>query len=81
MKLLPAEQALLPQPSYTQRILAKIPLLAFFSTSIIGTEIPRTESGEFDWQLASIYWRIWWWLDFWFGLCGGDIAGGAEKDN
>jgi hypothetical protein len=81
MKLLPADQALLPQPSYTQRILAKIPLLAFFSASLIGNEIPRTESGEFDWQLASIYWRTWWWLDFWFGLCGGDIVGGVEKDN
>jgi hypothetical protein len=81
MQLLPVEQALLPQPSYTQRILAKIPLLSFFSANIIGTEIPRTENGDFDWQLASIYWRIWWWLDFWFGLCGGDIVGGVEKDN
>jgi hypothetical protein len=81
MQLLPAEQALLPQPSYTQRILAKIPLLAFFSANIIGTEIPRTENGDFDWRLASIYWRIWWWLDFWFGLCGGDVVGGAEKEN
>lgn len=81
MKLLPAEQALLPQPSYTQRILAQIPLLAFFSASIIGSEIPRTESGEFNWEVASFYWRIWWFLDFYLGLCGGDVAGSSEKED
>jgi hypothetical protein len=80
MQLLPADQALLPQPSYSQRILAQIPLLSFFSANIIGTEIPRTENGEFDWVLASLYWKIWWWLDFWFGLCGGDVAGSSEKE-
>ncbi len=81
MQLLPADQALLPQPSYTQRILAQIPLLAFFSASIIGTEIPRTENGEFNWEMASFYWRFWWFLDFYFGLCGGDVAGSAERED
>ena len=81
VQLLPADQALLPQPSYTQRILAQIPFLAFFSANIIGTEIPRTENGDFDWALASLYWRVWWWLDLWFGLCGGDLAGSSDKDD
>jgi hypothetical protein len=80
MQLLPADQALLPQPSLVQRILAQIPFLAFFSANIIGTEIPRTENGEFNWVVASVYWKVWWWLDFWFGLCGGDLAGGEGKD-
>lgn len=78
IQLLPAEQALLPQQSYSQRLLSKIPLLSWFSTDIIGSQVPKTETGEFDWAKASLYWRIIVWLD---GLTGWfDIVGGEKDD-
>ncbi|KAI9744526.1 MAG: hypothetical protein M1818_002055 [Claussenomyces sp. TS43310] len=77
-QLLPASQALLPQKTYAQQITSNLPLVAWFSKDVIGTEVPRTESGDFDWANSSFYWRIVWWLDSMFGLFGGDLAG--EKD-
>ena len=47
VQLLPAEQALLPQKSYSQRLLAKIPLVNWFSSDIIGSTVPKTETGDF----------------------------------
>lgn len=52
-KLLPVDQALLPAPSYTQRALNHVPLFKWFSGNMIGNEVPRTETGEFDWDRAS----------------------------
>lgn len=80
VRLLPAEQALLPQPSYTQRVLNRIPFLRWFSGSMIGNEVPRTETGEFDWDKASLYWKFICWLDSAFGLFGGEILN-ADKDD
>lgn len=78
IQLLPAEQALLPQQSYSQRLLSKIPLLSWFSTDIIGSQVPKTEAGEFDWAKASLYWRIVVWLD---GLTGWfDIVSGEKEE-
>lgn len=79
-QLLPASQALLPQKTFTQRIMSSIPLIGWFSKDVIGTEVPRTELGEFDWANASFYWRIVWWLDSMFRLFGGDLAGGDKED-
>jgi hypothetical protein len=67
IQLLPAEQALLPQQSYTQRLLANIPLISWLSSDIIGNQVPKTETGEFDWDKASLYWKLIWWVD---GLTG-----------
>lgn len=78
MKLLPAEQALLPQPSYSQRLLGKIPLLNWLSSDIIGKQVPRTEDGEFDWAKASLYWRIIWYIDSYVGWF--DVAS-SDKDD
>lgn len=75
IQLLPAEQALLPQQSYTQRLLAKIPLISWLSSDIIGNQVPKTENGEFDWAKASLYWKLIWWLDGitgWFDVVGSD---------
>jgi hypothetical protein len=75
VKLLPAEQALLPQKSYSQRLLAKIPLVNWFSSDIIGSTVPKTETGEFDWGKASLYWKFIHWIDAltgWFDVAGGD---------
>ncbi|KAK4102056.1 hypothetical protein N658DRAFT_447375 [Parathielavia hyrcaniae] len=79
-KLLPMEQALLPAPSFTQRIANHIPFLRWFNGAMIGSEVPRTELGEFDWNKASLYWKLMWWLDFMLGLFGGEIRD-ADKDD
>ncbi|WYZ39350.1 hypothetical protein EsH8_III_001264 [Colletotrichum jinshuiense] len=79
-KLLPAEQALLPQQSYAQRLVNAVPFLKWFSGSMIGNEVPRTDFGDFDWNRASLYWKIIWWLDATFGLFGGEILN-ADKDD
>jgi hypothetical protein len=73
-RLLPAEQALRPQQSFTQRFLGAVPFLSWFGGSIIGNEVPRTDAGDFDWNRASLYWKLMWWLDANFGLFRGDIV-------
>ncbi|RDA95337.1 hypothetical protein CP533_3461 [Ophiocordyceps camponoti-saundersi (nom. inval.)] len=77
--LLPAEQALLPQPSAVQRFVSSVPFVRWFSGSMIGNEVPRTEVGDFDWARASLYWKCIWWLDNTFGLFGGDVSS-VDKD-
>ncbi|KAM3075305.1 hypothetical protein ACMFMG_007253 [Clarireedia jacksonii] len=77
LQLLPAEQALLPQKSFTQRVISNTPFLSWFSTDIIGNSVPRTDSGEFDWLKASFYWRLIYWIDWWLGIF--DVVGG-DKD-
>jgi hypothetical protein len=75
MKLLPAEQALLPQQSFSKRVMSKIPLVSWLSADIIGSAVPRTEMGDFDWEKASLYWKMVWWVDSltgWFDVCGND---------
>ncbi|KAK3905022.1 hypothetical protein C8A05DRAFT_31177 [Staphylotrichum tortipilum] len=79
-KLLPMEQALLPAPSFAQRIANLIPILGWFNGAMIGSEVPRTEAGEFDWNKASLYWKLMWWLDFLLGIFGGEIRD-ADKDD
>lgn len=79
-KLISAEQALLPQTSYTQRILNMIPFLKWFSGSMIGDQVPRTDNGEFDWDKASLYWKFICWLDSTFGLFGGEILNADKED-
>ncbi|CAN8100591.1 unnamed protein product [Discula destructiva] len=78
--LLPAEQALLPQPSFTSRVLSQIPFLKWFSGSMIGSQVPRTPEGEFDWANASLYWKLICWLDMWFSLFAGDIVTPDKED-
>lgn len=78
--LLPAEQALLPQPSFTARVLSQIPFLKWFSGSMIGNEVPRTAEGDFDWVQASLYWKLICWLDLVFRLFGGEIAHSDKED-
>lgn len=79
-RLLPMEQALLPNPSLTQRATNYIPFLRWFNGAMIGSQVPRTETGEFDWNKASLYWKLMWWLDVLLGLFGGEIRD-ADKDD
>ena len=42
------------------------------SFDVIGNQVPRREDGGFDWEGASVWWRVCWWLDrwLWTDLCG-----------
>lgn len=78
IQLLPAEQALMPQKSWSQRILSNIPLIGWLSSDIIGTTVPKTDQGEFDWAKASLYWKLIHWVD---GITGWfDVAGPDKED-
>lgn len=76
--LLPASEALLPQKTLTQRISSHIPLLSWLGRDVIGSQVPRTEDGDFDWAVASFYWRLCWLLDFYFRLMNGDLVGKVD---
>ncbi|KAI6864652.1 hypothetical protein KC343_g11666 [Hortaea werneckii] len=63
---LPAEVALMPkQPkqSWTAWLGA---------SEVIGTTVPRKEDGTFDYDRASLYWRLFYWVDWLLGTdwCG-----------
>ncbi|KAK5735957.1 hypothetical protein LTR17_007792 [Elasticomyces elasticus] len=65
-KLLPAEMALMPKPP-------KASWTAWFGGGeLIGSTVPRREDGNFDYAKASLYWRVWWWVD---GVLGTDFCG------
>ncbi|KAI2610475.1 hypothetical protein GGR54DRAFT_651795 [Hypoxylon sp. NC1633] len=80
VRLLPADQALAPQPTFQQRLLAWIPLIGWFGGSMIGNEVPRNEVGDFDFAKASLYWQIMFYLDLWFGLFGRELVSGDKDD-
>ncbi|KAK8434893.1 hypothetical protein IWX49DRAFT_33464 [Phyllosticta citricarpa] len=64
--LLPAEQALLPVGNWWQQTFGSWPIIGMFlsgGTEVIGNEVPRKEDGTFDWDNASLYWRVWAWVD------------------
>lgn len=68
----PASEAFLPQKSWTEDVLANLPLVGGLQSDVIGSVVPRLENGDFDWARASFYWRICYWLDTHLGtdLCG-----------
>ncbi|KAI6089646.1 hypothetical protein F4821DRAFT_50740 [Hypoxylon rubiginosum] len=80
IKLLPAEQALAPQKTLQQRLLEWIPLIGWFGGSMIGNEVPRNEVGEFDFNRASLYWQLMFYLDLWFGLFSRELVSGDKDD-
>ena len=64
--VLPASSAILPkQPkqSWSQWL---------GTGEVIGSAVPKKEDGSFDYERASMYWRLFWWLDSWLGtdFCG-----------
>jgi len=70
--LLPAEQAVLPKPSWFSVLLASLGVAALFGGL---EECNRLEDGRFDWERSSWYWRFWWCLE---GLIGGNFTGTRE---
>ena len=63
-----------------QRFANAIPFLKWFGGSMIGNEVPRSQSGDFDWDRASLYWKFIWWLDATFGFFGGEILNVDKED-
>ena len=80
LQLLPASDALLPKQSFSQKILSKIPLIKWVTSDIIGSQVPRTEDGEFNWAAASFYWLVMAYLDMWLRVFGGDIVGNNKEE-
>ncbi|KAL8773493.1 MAG: hypothetical protein Q9209_001597 [Squamulea sp. 1 TL-2023] len=70
--LRPASEAFLPQPTWTQKTLKYFEDLGLIPRDVIGHAVPFTESGQFDWNNASFYWRICYWVDTTIGtdICG-----------
>ncbi|KAI0099883.1 hypothetical protein GGR51DRAFT_387744 [Nemania sp. FL0031] len=80
VKLLPADVALKRSPTLAEKLVDWIPLLSWFSGAMIGNEVPRNEVGEFDLNRASLYWKIMYWLDFWFRLFGNELVNNEKED-
>ncbi|KAI0192836.1 hypothetical protein F4808DRAFT_442644 [Astrocystis sublimbata] len=78
--LLPADAALKKSPTWSESMLTLIPILAWFSGAMIGNEVPRNEAGDFDMNRASLYWKIMYWLDYWFRLFGHELVSGDKED-
>lgn len=78
LQLLPASDALMPRQSFGQKLWKKMPLVNRMTSDIAG--IPRTESGDFDWAVASFYWKVMWWLDVLLKVFGGDVAGNSKDE-
>ena len=70
--LRPATEALLPQPSWSDRLVKRLTLRGWIPGDVIGNEVPKLESGAFDWESSSIYWRLCFLIDSFLGtdLCG-----------
>ena len=68
----PPEEALLPVPTWSERVLHSLTTNGWIPGDIIGDVVPRLENGDFDWDNASFWWRFCFWFDGKFGtdLCG-----------
>ena len=61
--LRPASEALLPQMSWSERIVKQLTQGGWIPGDIIGSVVPRLENGDFDWASASFYWKLFYWID------------------
>lgn len=73
--LKPADLAFAEPSKSVSSSLASWPLINLFvgtKGDVIGSAVPRTDNGDFDWKNASLYWLIFAWLDYWLGtdMCG-----------
>jgi hypothetical protein len=62
-----------------QKRLAHVPVVGWVTGDMVGSAVPRNEEGEFDW--ASLYWKVMWFLDFVLRVFGGELSGGAVKED
>lgn len=70
--LRPAHEAFLPASTWFEATIARLTATGWLPDDMIGDAMPRLESGEFDWERASLYWKVFYWIDAHFGTdyCG-----------
>lgn len=70
--LRPAHEAFLPTQSWFAATMGRLSATGWLPGDMIGDGIPRLENGDFDWAHASLYWKIFYWIDSHFGTdyCG-----------
>ena len=61
--LRPANEAFLPQPTWTDRQVQWLRSWGVIPGDFIGNGPPLTDHGDFDFFKASWYWRFWNWID------------------
>ena len=68
----PSSEAFLPQASWSEKGLSRLVNTGLIPGDFIGSGPPRLANGDFNYSLASYYWRFFHWLDITFGtdLCG-----------
>ena len=68
----PASEAFLPQPSWSEKAVTRLVNTGLIPGDFIGSGPPRLANGEFDYRVASYYWRFFYWIDNTFGtdICG-----------
>lgn len=72
----PASEAFLPQPSWSEKAVTRLVNTGLIPGDFIGTGPPRLANGEFDYRMASYYWRFFYWID---NALGTDICGLKES--
>lgn len=70
--LLPAHEALLRNPSWLERQIARLREKGWLPGDMVGDGVPRLANGDLDWANASLYWRVLHWIDCKLGtdICG-----------
>lgn len=70
--LRPAHEAFLPHPTWFEATMARLSTAGWLPGDMIGDGVPRLENGDFDWARASLYWKIFYWIDSHLGtdFCG-----------
>ena len=70
--LRPFNEAFHPQPSRVEVGMRNLTQSGWIPKDIIGSAVPRKESGEFDSATASNYWKFFYWIDTTLGTdwCG-----------
>lgn len=68
----PAQEAFLPHPTWFEATMARLSNAGWLPGDMIGDGVPRLENGDFDWARASLYWKIFYWIDSHLGtdICG-----------
>ena len=72
IKLRPADEAVLPTRTTAEWLASYIPFTSLLQGPIFDDQIPRLSDGRFDYREASLYWRLWFWIDHIFhtDFCG-----------
>ena len=67
-----ASEALLPSPTWLERLLSTLTRSGLVPGDVIGSAVPRKDNGDFDFDNSTFYWRLCYWLDTTLGtdLCG-----------